>query len=83
MSDNLFQYKLAGMTITLFSNRIEIKRSVFGVGQTDTILIKTITNVESGIGKRFTVHTMDGKKHVLDISGKQAEELKTKLMDLL
>jgi len=49
----------------------------------ETILLRTITNVESGIGKCFTIHTSDGKKHVLNVAGRAVEELRTKIMDLL
>lgn len=83
MNEILFEYKMAGYTITLYPNRIEEARKVFGMGKTNMILVKTITNIESGVGKKLTISTMDGKKHVLEIAGKQAEDLKNKLMPLL
>jgi hypothetical protein len=74
---------MAGYTITLYANRLEIVRGVLGMKQTETILLRNVSDVQSGIGKRLTVMTNDGKRHMLNVAGKPADELRQKMMDAL
>lgn len=83
MADPIKQYKVAGYAVFLYPNRVEVvKSSIFGK-QTETLLIRNIADVSSGVGKALEITTNDGKKHRLLVAGKPAEELRAAIMEVI
>lgn len=81
MADPIKQYKVGGYAVLVFPNRVEvIKSSIFGK-QTETFLLRNVTDVSSGVGKQLEITTSDGKKRRLLVAGKPAEELRAAIMD--
>ncbi len=61
----LARYKRFGFSMTVYPNRIEVKRLAFlWLSRTTVIPLKSVANVEKNTAtNRLTVHTNDGKRH--------------------
>lgn len=82
MSDVLFEHRIVGNWVRLYANRLEFQMGA-PLGKVQTILLRNVTEVETGFARNMSVHTSDGQRHTLPISGKAAADLKARVMDLL
>jgi hypothetical protein len=67
--DIIKQAKFLNVTVTLWTNRIEIVTDSFLMGKkTQTIPLRNIVDVSKGIGQPLRVKTTDGKQTPLPIT---------------
>jgi hypothetical protein len=80
----VYEYSRFGFEFRAYPNRIEIKQRSLLFWKRETILVKSIVDVELvGIGRTaLEIKTIDGKKHRYTL-GVHAEEARAKLMELL
>ena len=83
MSDPIHSFKMAGYTVNLYPNRLDIEQGSILGKKTETILLRNVTNVECGLGKPLTIITADGKKHKLSIGGSAAETMRKQIMEVV
>lgn len=75
----LYETKMDLYTFKLYRNRLEI----LILGKTTTILLRSITNITMPFLGSLTIHTSDGKKIKLHLTGEPANILKNKIFELM
>jgi len=77
------EYKNMGYKVALYPNRLEVvKKSILG-GSKETIILRSITQVELPLGRPLEITTVDGKKHRLNLLAGQAKDLQSRLLELV
>jgi hypothetical protein len=78
----VFQYERFGFKFTLYKNRIEVRERGMLAWKSDTLLLRSITAVEVGLGGKLRLTLADGKKREY-VLGLKAEEGRQALLALL
>ena len=75
----LYELSTGMITYKLYSNRLDEIR----LGTKQTIFIRNITNIDISLFGGMSIHTSDGKKHKMNVLGKDAKTLRDELLKLM
>lgn len=78
----LYQYQLARLQVTLYEDRLEIIEGPDDAREITNIPLTEIAKVEIGVGKRLTVHTLDGSR-VVFMPDRDAEKFHNLIVERL
>ena len=76
-TEPISRYKIAGLELKVYANRITIRKGIGPWGSEETLLFRAIASVEAGRTKYgLTIVTTDGTKHVYSVPPARAIELR-------